>query len=101
MDQRNGERMIVVKAFIMFILCIVFPICLFFWLLAMIWMLTPFAPFTRICHDFLDWHKPNEAYKYSPSGTRSKCKICNCNIVSDGEGGWVRINYMEGMRRHE
>ena len=92
--------MIVVKAFIMFLLCIVFPICLFFWFLAMIWMLTSFTPFTRICHDFLDWHKPNGKYKYYQAGMHSKCKICDCDITSDGAGSWVKINYMEGIR-HE
>lgn len=89
--------MIVIKAFIMFILCIVFPICLFIWLLAMIWMLTPFSPFKKLCHDFLEWHKPKGRYRHYPNGVHCKCKICDCDIVSDGAGGWRKVLIAEGQ----
>ncbi len=88
MDQRNGEDMIIIKTFIMLLLCVVFPICLFTWILAMIWMLTPFALLKRLCHDFLGWHKPSGMYHHFSKGVRKKCKICGCDIVSDGAGGW-------------
>lgn len=56
--------MIIIKTFIMLILCVVFPICLFTWILAMIWMFTPFAPLKRLCHDILGWHKPSGVYHH-------------------------------------
>lgn len=80
--------MIIIKTFIMLILCVVFPICLFTWILAMIWMFTPFAQLKRLCHDILGWHKPSGVYHHFSKGVRKKCKICGCDIVSDGAGGW-------------
>lgn len=62
----------------------------------MIWMLTPFVPLKRLCHDVLGWHKPSRMYHYQ-EGVRSKCKICGCDIISDGAGGWIdaKLYYKE------
>lgn len=89
--------MILIKGFLMLILCTVFPISLFMWLLAMIWMLTPFTPFKRLCHNLLDWHKPSGTYHHYPEGVHMKCKICGCDIVSDGAGGWRKVLIVEGQ----
>lgn len=89
--------MILVKGFIMLILCVVFPVSLFVWLLAMIWMLTPFAPLKKLCHNLLGWHKPGGMYHYYPEGTHKKCKICGCDIVSDGADGWRKVLIVEGQ----
>ncbi len=85
--------MIVIKVFLLFILCITFPFCMFSWLLSMIWMLTPFAPCKKLCHEFFEWHKPKGKYKHHQKGDRSKCMICGCDIIADGNGGWYKINF--------
>lgn len=84
--------MIIIKVFLLFILCVIFPFCMFSWLLAMIWMLTPFVPCKKFCHWFFGWHKPDGKYKYYPKGVHRKCMICGCDIISDGANGWQKIN---------
>ena len=81
----------------MLILCIVFPICLFFWFIAMIWMLTPFSPLKFICHNIFGWHKPGGTYRHYPIGMHSKCKICGCDIISDGTGNWKKVLILEDI----
>ena len=39
-----------------------------------------------------DTRLPYGKYKYYPKGVHKKCMICGCDIVSDGVGGWQKIN---------
>ena len=73
------------------IVCIIFIFCMFMWVLNLCWLFTKLTPLKKFCHDILDWHKP-EKNQFASYGTVSKCKICGCDIVSDGACGWKKID---------
>ena len=76
------------------IILIGFALFVLVWIAMVIWWIRPYKALKWLCHDILEWHKPDNTYYFDGCSDHSHCRICGKEIMMDSQGNWFLCGHV-------